>query len=63
MLLLEFNRPTVGYWHDCGHAQIKENLGSSTIGCIWKRWRRACSVFTCMMSCFPDGTMPRRAAG
>jgi sugar phosphate isomerase/epimerase len=27
MLLLEFNRPTVGYWHDCGHAQIKENLG------------------------------------
>jgi sugar phosphate isomerase/epimerase len=27
ILLLEFNRPTVGYWHDCGHAQIKENLG------------------------------------
>jgi sugar phosphate isomerase/epimerase len=27
MLLLEFKRPTVGYWHDCGHAQIKENLG------------------------------------
>ena len=27
MLLLEFNRPEVGYWHDCGHAQIKENLG------------------------------------
>jgi sugar phosphate isomerase/epimerase len=27
MLLLEFNRPAVGYWHDCGHAQIKENLG------------------------------------
>jgi sugar phosphate isomerase/epimerase len=27
MLLLEFQRPTVGYWHDCGHAQIKENLG------------------------------------
>jgi sugar phosphate isomerase/epimerase len=27
LLLLEFNRPTVGYWHDCGHAQIKENLG------------------------------------
>jgi sugar phosphate isomerase/epimerase len=27
MLLLEFNRPTVGYWHDFGHAQIKENLG------------------------------------
>ncbi len=27
MLLLEFRRPTVGYWHDCGHAQIKENLG------------------------------------
>jgi sugar phosphate isomerase/epimerase len=27
MLLLEFNRPTVGYWHDCGHAQIKQNLG------------------------------------
>ncbi|HEY3862155.1 MAG TPA: sugar phosphate isomerase/epimerase [Verrucomicrobiae bacterium] len=27
MLLLEFNRPSVGYWHDCGHAQIKHNLG------------------------------------
>jgi sugar phosphate isomerase/epimerase len=27
LLLLEFNRPTIGYWHDCGHAQIKENLG------------------------------------
>jgi sugar phosphate isomerase/epimerase len=27
MLLLQFNRPEVGYWHDCGHAQIKENLG------------------------------------
>jgi sugar phosphate isomerase/epimerase len=27
MLLLEFNRPMVGYWHDCGHAQTKENLG------------------------------------
>jgi sugar phosphate isomerase/epimerase len=27
MLLLEFNRPAVGYWHDCGHAQIKQNLG------------------------------------
>ncbi|HYE32662.1 MAG TPA: TIM barrel protein, partial [Methylomirabilota bacterium] len=23
----EFNSPTVRYWHDCGHAQIKENLG------------------------------------
>jgi sugar phosphate isomerase/epimerase len=27
LLLLEFNRPSVCYWHDCGHAQIKENLG------------------------------------
>jgi len=27
LLLLEFNRPSVAYWHDCGHAQIKENLG------------------------------------
>jgi sugar phosphate isomerase/epimerase len=26
-LLREFNRPGVGYWHDAGHAQIKENLG------------------------------------
>lgn len=26
-LLREFNRPSVGYWHDTGHAQIKENLG------------------------------------
>jgi sugar phosphate isomerase/epimerase len=26
-LLREFNRPGLGYWHDTGHAQIKENLG------------------------------------
>ena len=26
-LLRKFNRPGVGYWHDTGHAQIKENLG------------------------------------
>jgi len=26
-LLDEFNSPTVGYWHDFGHIQIKENLG------------------------------------
>lgn len=23
----EFDTPVVRYWHDCGHAQIKENLG------------------------------------
>jgi sugar phosphate isomerase/epimerase len=23
----EFNQPSVGYWHDTGHGQIKENLG------------------------------------
>ncbi len=27
LLLLEFDSPNIGYWHDCGHAQIKENLG------------------------------------
>jgi sugar phosphate isomerase/epimerase len=27
LLLMEFNRLSIGYWHDCGHAQIKENLG------------------------------------
>jgi len=27
LLLREFDQPSVGYWHDCGHAQIKENLG------------------------------------
>ena len=26
-LLKEFEQPCVGYWHDIGHAQIKENLG------------------------------------
>jgi hypothetical protein len=26
-LLDEFNSPQVGYWHDIGHIQIKENLG------------------------------------
>ena len=26
-LLDEFNTPHVGYWHDMGHIQIKENLG------------------------------------
>ena len=26
-LLREFDSPHVIYWHDCGHAQIKENLG------------------------------------
>ncbi|HVU26537.1 MAG TPA: sugar phosphate isomerase/epimerase [Verrucomicrobiae bacterium] len=25
--LCEFSSPNVGYWHDCGHAQIKDNLG------------------------------------
>ncbi len=27
LFLLHFNRPAIGYWHDCGHAQIKQNLG------------------------------------
>jgi sugar phosphate isomerase/epimerase len=27
LFLLQYNRPSVCYWHDCGHAQIKENLG------------------------------------
>ena len=27
LFLREFNRPCIGYWHDTGHAQIKENLG------------------------------------
>src|ERR1700677_3297967 len=27
LFMIEFNRPSVGYWHDFGHAQIKENLG------------------------------------
>jgi sugar phosphate isomerase/epimerase len=27
LLLRQFDRPGIGYWHDCGHAQIKENLG------------------------------------
>src|SRR5208282_4695905 len=26
-LLLQFSGPEIGYWHDCGHAQIKENIG------------------------------------
>jgi sugar phosphate isomerase/epimerase len=27
LFLKEFNNPTICYWHDTGHAQIKENLG------------------------------------
>lgn len=27
LLLQEIGSPSVGYWHDTGHAQIKENLG------------------------------------
>ena len=27
LFLKEFNAPTICYWHDTGHAQIKENLG------------------------------------
>jgi sugar phosphate isomerase/epimerase len=27
LLFRQINRPNVGYWHDTGHAQIKENLG------------------------------------
>jgi sugar phosphate isomerase/epimerase len=26
-LFKKFPSPVIGYWHDCGHAQIKENLG------------------------------------
>lgn len=26
-LFKKFPSPVVGYWHDCGHAQIKENMG------------------------------------
>lgn len=26
LFLMQFPQPTVGYWHDFGHAQIKENL-------------------------------------
>ena len=27
VILAEINSPWVGYWHDVGHAQVKENLG------------------------------------
>jgi sugar phosphate isomerase/epimerase len=27
LFMREFDRPSIGYWHDTGHAQIKENLG------------------------------------
>jgi sugar phosphate isomerase/epimerase len=27
LFLMQFRRPSVCYWHDCGHAQIKEHLG------------------------------------
>lgn len=27
VFLREFNRPEIGYWHDTGHGQIKENIG------------------------------------
>jgi sugar phosphate isomerase/epimerase len=27
LFLAEFRSPQIAYWHDCGHAQIKENLG------------------------------------
>jgi sugar phosphate isomerase/epimerase len=27
IFLGEFRSPQIAYWHDCGHAQIKENLG------------------------------------
>ena len=27
LFLREFDDPAIGYWHDTGHAQIKENLG------------------------------------
>jgi sugar phosphate isomerase/epimerase len=27
LFLAEFRSPSIAYWHDCGHAQIKENLG------------------------------------
>ena len=37
LLLREFDRPNIGYWHDCGHAQIKENLGFIDHGPIWNR--------------------------
>ena len=62
LLLREFDRPGIGYWHDCGHAQIKENLGfidhRRTLGIPVAP---LAVVFMCMTWRFRDTTIAPRA--